>query len=194
MLIIDDKLVSPELLDVHFVCDLDRCKGACCVEGDLGAPLDEDELAILEAIYPKVKPYLPEAGQKAIDIQGHYISHPDGTFTTPLVRGKECAYTVFNDGLAKCGIELAHKDGQVDWLKPISCHLYPIRLKTDPDMEMESIQYDHWHICKAACKLGNKLGVPLYKFLEAPLTRKYGAEFYAKMSEVLEAFDAAQRG
>lgn len=194
MLAIDDKLVSEDLLRVHFVCDLEACKGACCVEGDLGAPLDEDELPILEAIYPAVHPYLTEKSHRAIADQGKFIAHENGTWSTPLVNDRECAYVVVKDGKSLCGIELAHKDGKIDFPKPISCHLYPIRLKNMVMMEMEAINYDRWEICRPACKLGKQLKVPLYKFLKAPLTRKFGADFYNRMAEVLEAFDAAQRG
>ncbi|MEY3442078.1 MAG: hypothetical protein RLZZ519_359 [Bacteroidota bacterium] len=192
MFIIDDKLVSEDLLRVHFVCDLDACKGACCVEGDLGAPLDADELPILEEIYPAVQPYLSEKSQQAIAQQGKYILHEDGSASTTLVNGSECAYVVFKDGMALCGIEMAHKDGKIPFLKPISCHLYPVRLKDMALMEMEAINYDRWDICNAACKLGKQLKMPVYKFLKGPLTRKFGEEFYAKMCETFEAYEAAE--
>ena len=122
MFIIDDKLVSEDLLRVHFVCDLDACKGACCVEGDLGAPLDADELPILDEIYPAVQPYLSEKSQQAIAQQGKYVVDEDGFASTTLVNGKECAYVVFKEGMALCGIEMAHKDGKIPFLKPISCN------------------------------------------------------------------------
>ena len=190
MIAIDDKMVSEDLLRAHFVCDLEACKGACCVEGDLGAPLDDDELPILDEIYPAVAPYLRESSRKAIAEQGRYVTDDDGSSTTTLLKGKECAYVVFQEGKAMCGIELAWKDGKIDFQKPISCHLYPVRLKHMHIMEMEAINYDRWSICAPACKLGVKLKVPLYKFLKAPLTRKFGEEFYNKMSELLEAYGA----
>ncbi|MBL0019161.1 MAG: DUF3109 family protein [Bacteroidetes bacterium] len=193
MFIIDDKLVSEDLLRVHFVCDLDACKGACCVEGDLGAPLDADELPILDEIYPAVQPYLSEKSQQAIAQQGKYIVDEDGFASTTLVNGKECAYVVFKEGMALCGIEMAHKDGKIPFLKPISCHLYPVRLKDMALMEMEAINYDRWDICNAACKLGRQLKMPVYKFLKGPLTRKFGEDFYAKMCETFEAYEAAEK-
>lgn len=193
MFIIDDKLVSEDLLRVHFVCDLDACKGACCVEGDLGAPLDADELPILDEIYPAVQPYLSEKSQQAIAQQGKYIVDEEGFASTTLVNGKECAYVVFKEGMALCGIEMAHKDGKIPFLKPISCHLYPVRLKDMALMEMEAINYDRWDICNAACKLGRQLKMPVYKFLKGPLTRKFGEDFYAKMCETFEAYEAAEK-
>lgn len=193
MFLIEDKLVSEDLLRVQFVCDLEACKGACCVEGDLGAPLDPDELPILDEIYPAVQPYLSEKAQAAIAEQGKYVFQEDGSATTTLVNGRECAYAVFKEGKALCGIEMAHKDGKVPFLKPISCHLYPIRLKNMVLMEMEAINYDRWDICNAACKLGKQLKVPVYQFLKGPLTRKFGEEFYAKMCETFDAYLAAEK-
>jgi hypothetical protein len=188
MIAIDDKLVSEDLLKIHFVCDLEACKGACCVEGDAGAPLDADELATLDAIYPQVAPYLSEASNLAIAEEGRYVTDERGHHTTPLVGGQECAYVVFKDSKALCGIEMAWKDGKIGFQKPISCHLYPVRLKDMKVMEMTAINYDRWHICAPACKMGVALKVPLYKFLKAPLTRKFGEEFYTKMCAILEAY------
>lgn len=193
MLVIDDKLVSEDLLQVQFVCDLEACKGACCVEGDLGAPLDPEELPILEEMYPMVQPYLSEKARRAIADQGKYVLQEDGHATTPLVNGRECAYAVFKDGKALCGIEMAHQDGRTTFLKPISCHLYPVRVKNMVMLEMEALNYERWSICQPACKLGGRLRMPLYKFLKAPLTRKFGEAFYERLSEVLQAYDAAQR-
>jgi Protein of unknown function (DUF3109) len=192
MLVIDDLLVSENLLDVHFVCDLEACKGACCVEGDLGAPLELDELSVLEEIYPLVAHYIPEKARQAIATQGKYIVHADGSATTPLVNGRECVYTVFRDGKAFCGIEMAHRDGKINYLKPISCHLYPIRIKHVVMMQMDALNYDHWHVCRPACKLGTQMRMPLYKFLKSSITRKFGEEFYVKLCEVLEAYKAAR--
>lgn len=194
MIVVDDKLVSEDLVQVKFVCDLDACKGACCVEGDLGAPLEETELPILDEIYAEVQPYLSPKSQAAIAEQGKYVIQEDGAAHTPLVEGRECAYVVFSEGKALCGIEMAQRDGKIEFLKPISCHLYPIRIKNMVMMEMEALQYDRWDICHDACKLGKQLKVPVYKFLKAPLTRKYGEAFYEKLSGVLEAYEAMKRG
>lgn len=193
MIVVDDLLVSEDLLRVHFVCDLEACKGACCVEGDAGAPLEPDELPILDAIYPAVAPYLSETSQRAIAEQGRYVSDGDH-HQTPLVRGKECAYVVFQEGKALCGIEMAWKDGKVPFQKPISCHLYPIRIKQMHIMQMEALNYERWNICSPACTLGKSLKVPVYRFLKAPLTRKYGEAFYDRLCELLEAYDQSLRG
>jgi hypothetical protein len=193
MLLIDEKLVSEDLAEAQFVCDLEACKGACCVAGDMGAPLDADELPVLDAIYPDVMPYLSIHAREAIAEQGKYVIAEDGTATTPLVHGRECAYTVFQEGKAFCGIEMAHRDGKVGFLKPISCHLYPIRIKNLTTIQMEALNYDRWNICQPACTLGKSLRVPLYKFLKAPLTRKFGEAFYQELSAILEAYLEAKR-
>jgi hypothetical protein len=178
---IEDKVLSRDIFEKKFVCDLTACKGACCVEGSSGAPLEEEEIHILEKIYEDVKPFLNKKGIKAIEKQGQWVIDADGDYTTPLVaEEKECAYTIFENGLALCGIEKAFKAGATDYRKPISCHLYPIR--TRKYAKFEALNYDVWHLCEPACACGEKLQVPVYKFLKDALTRKYGEEFY-KMVE-----------
>ena len=184
MIIIGNKLISEDLLDREFVCNLSACKGACCVEGDEGAPLEEQEHKILEEILPAVRPYLTEQGKKAIEEQGPHVPVKEGR-ATPLIENKECAYTVFENGIAKCGIEKAYQKGKVNFSKPISCHLYPIRvLKT---AEFEALNFDKWDICAPACKHGGKLRVPVYKFLRPAIERKWGKGFYAELAEIAEA-------
>jgi hypothetical protein len=180
MLAIGETLVSEELLEKKFVCDLTACKGACCVKGDYGAPLEDNELEVLDKVYPKVKPYLSERGIQAIEKQGKYIRYSRREWVTPLIQGKECAYTVFDNGVAKCGIEKAWLDGKIDFQKPVSCHLYPVRINRMKS-GVDSVNYDRWSICKAACKLGESLKVPVYKFLKAALVRKYGQEWYDQL-------------
>ncbi len=178
MIEIEDKILSRDLFEKKFVCDLNACKGACCVEGSSGAPLTEEEIHILEDIYDEVKPYLPQKGIKAIEKQGHWVIDADGDYTTPLVgEEKECAYTIFENGMALCGIEKAYKEGKIAFKKPISCHLYPIRITQYK--KFEALNYDVWHLCKPACACGEKLQVPVYKFLKEAITRKYGEEFYS---------------
>jgi len=184
MLEIGDKLISDDLFEKRFVCDLSACKGACCIEGDAGAPLDEEELERLDEVYDEVRPYLSEVGQQAIEKQGLFVVDHDGEYVTPLINGAECAYTVFDQaGTAKCGIEQAYRDGKTKWMKPISCHLYPIRLLKLS--EHTALNYHQWPICAPACDCGDKLDVKVYRFLKEPLTRKFGAEFF----EQLEAAD-----
>jgi len=181
-------LISEDILEKKFVCDLERCKGACCVEGASGAPLEKEETIILQEIYPKIRHYLPETGQKAIDEQGTSIVDSDGDHVTPLVDGKECAYTVFDElGVASCGIEKAHRDGVVDFRKPISCHLYPIRI--DHYASFDAVNYHHWPICEAACALGEKLSVPTYRFTKDALIRKYGEKWYRELEVIAEAWE-----
>ncbi|HNP49534.1 MAG TPA: DUF3109 family protein [Bacteroidia bacterium] len=193
MLAIGNTLISEELLEKHFVCDLNACKGACCVKGDYGAPLEDDELDKLDEVYEKVKPYLPETGITAIEKQGKYLLYEKKEWVTPLVKGKECAYTVFEDGVAKCGIEKAYYDGKIKWKKPISCHLYPIRITKNKKTGIEALNYDRWSICKAACKLGDQLKVPVFKFLKESLTRKYGKKWYAELEFAAKEWEARQK-
>ena len=180
MIQIDDKLISEDLFSEEFVCNLAKCKGICCVEGDAGAPLDEDETKILDEIYPKIKSYLRPEGIEAIEEQGTYPLDFEGDLVTPLVNNAECAYVIFDEkGYTKCAIEKAYEDGVIDWQKPISCHLYPIRLKTYPSFV--AVNYERWSICKDACILGRKLQVPVYKFVREALIRKFGEEWYEQL-------------
>ncbi len=181
-------LISEDLFEQRFVCDLNACKGACCVEGSSGAPLEPEEAELIKALWPKIKPYIPEKGQQAVAEFGTSVVDDDGDLVTPLVDGdKECAVTVFDEkGIALCGIEKAWKDGQIPFRKPISCHLYPIRI-TKLKFH-EGLNYHRWPICKPACSCGKKLDVPVYRFLKDALTRKYGAEWYAELEEIHAAW------
>ena len=188
MIQIDDKLISEELFSEEFVCNLAKCKGICCVEGDAGAPLDEDETKILDEIYPKIKSYLRPEGIQAIEEQGIYTLDFEGDLVTPLVNNAECAYVIFDEkGYTKCAIEKAYEDGVIDWQKPISCHLYPIRITEYSNFS--AINYHEWDICSDACTLGKELGVKVYQFLKKPLIRKYGEEFYQTLSEAAEEWE-----
>ena len=189
MLVIDNTLITDEVLEKHFVCDLNACKGACCVKGDYGAPLEDDELEQLDKVYSKVKPYMTPAGIEAVEKQGKYLLYEKKEWVTPLIKGKECAYTFFDEaGVAKCAIEKAYYEGKVKWKKPISCHLYPIRI-TKQKNGLEALNYDKWSICKAACKLGDSLKVTVYKFLKDSLTRKYGKEWYKQLEVAASRID-----
>jgi len=180
MISIDNTLLSDELFEEKFVCDLNACKGECCISGESGAPLDLDELPLIEGVLDKVKPYLNKKGLKAVEKHGAYVLDSDGDYTTTLVgKEKECAFVVFDENkIAKCAIEMAHKDGVIDWQKPISCHLYPIRIT--PHKTYDALNYHRWKICKDACACGVKLNVPVFKFLKTPLIRKYGKAWYNK--------------
>lgn len=182
MIEIDNTLIADDLLEKNFVCDLNACKGECCVAGDAGAPLEQEELKILKDILPKVLPYLTEEGKKAISEKGIYEIDEDGDFVTPLISSgtKPCAFIVYDEKkIAKCGIEQAYLDGKIEFKKPISCHLYPVRLSKSNMYTL--VNYHHWGVCKDACTLGDKLEVQVYKFLKEPLIRKFGAEWFQKL-------------
>jgi len=175
-------IVSEEILEKEFVCNLSACKGACCVDGDAGAPLDEEETKILAEIFPKVKPFLRPEGVKAIEEQGTHVVSDFGELETPLIDGKDCAYVIFDGKTALCGIEQTYNQGIVDWKKPVSCHLYPIRIKEYSDFS--AVNYHKWHICSDACALGEKLGVPVYQFVKEALVRKFGQQWFDELDKV----------
>lgn len=177
-------IVSEEILEKEFVCNLAACKGACCVDGDAGAPLTEEETKILAEIYPKVKTFLRPEGIAAIETQGTSVIGEDGEFETTLIDGADCAYVIFDGKTALCGIEQAYNQGLVDWKKPVSCHLYPIRVKEFSDFS--AVNYHKWHICDDACSLGKELEVPVYKFVKEALVRKFGTEWFAELEKVAE--------
>ena len=181
MIVIQQTLVSEDILDKEFVCNLNACMGACCVEGDEGAFVDEDEKKMLKKVYPIVKEYLTKEGIDAIEKQGYWVTNDEGVLKTPLMKDGPCAYTIWEKGIALCGIEKAFLDKKVKWQKPVCCHLYPIRISKVG--EFDALNYEKWNICKPACKNGKELGVPIFRFVKTALIRKYGEEYY----EALEA-------
>jgi len=180
-------IVSEDVINKDFVCNLNACKGACCVDGDAGAPIEVDETKILEAIYPKVKPFLRQEGIDVIEKQGVYITTEDGEFETPLINGADCAYVIFDEHkTALCAIEEAYNQGEISWKKPVSCHLYPVRVKDYT--EFSAINYHKWQICDDACSLGEELGIPVYKFVKEALIRKFGEDWYSELENVAKTF------
>jgi len=178
-------IVSEDIIDNDFVCNLSACKGACCVDGDAGAPLEKEETQILKELYPKIKPFLRKEGLRAIEKQGVFITTKEGEFETPLVKGADCAYVNFNDeGIAMCAIEEAYNRGEVTWKKPVSCHLYPVRVKDYS--EFSAVNYHKWQICDDACTLGKELQVPIYKFVKEALIRKFGEDWYMELEKVVQ--------
>jgi len=178
-------IVSEDIIEKDFVCNLSACKGACCVDGDAGAPLDKEETKILEKIYPKVKSFLRQEGIDAIEKQGLFITTAEGEIETPLINGADCAYVIFDEhNTALCAIEEAYNQGAITWKKPVSCHLYPIRVKDYS--EFSAVNYNHWHICDDACQLGKELQVPVYKFVKEALIRKFGEDWYLELEKVAE--------
>ncbi len=190
MIEVGNTIISREIFEEEFVCNISKCKGQCCIDGDAGAPLEDEEAEILAAIFPKVRPFLHEKGIEAIENQGtSVIDSFDGEKVTPLIDNEECAYVVFDENrIAKCGIEIAYEEGAVDFIKPISCHLYPIRTKKYRDFE--ALNYDRWPICSDACILGKELKITVLDFLEIPLKRKYGEKWYAECQEIKKALQA----
>jgi len=182
---LDKTIVSEEILEKEFVCNLNACKGACCVDGDAGAPLEKEELVILEEIFPVLKSYLRTEGLQAIEAQGLYTTNEQGEHETTLVNGADCAYVIYDEkNVAMCGIEEAYNQGEIAFKKPISCHLYPVRIKQYS--EFAAVNYDKWEICDDACSLGKELGVPVYKFVKQALVRKFGKEWYSELEKVAD--------
>ena len=179
MIQIEDKILSIDIFKKHFLCDLNTCKGACCVEGDSGAPVTKEEKKILKIIFNKVKPYMRKEGIDSIKKHGITEIDSEGDTTTSLVKNKECSFVVFENGIAKCSIEKAYNEGKINFRKPISCHLFPIRTKKYSNFE--AVNYEEIKICKPACACGSKLKIPLYVFLKDSLIRKYGNKWYSKL-------------
>lgn len=189
MIEIDKTIVSRDLLDKKFVCDLKKCKGICCVEGDSGAPIEKDEIELLEKDIENIFPYLRAEGRKVIEEQGVYVIDWDSEYVTPLINNKECAYAIFDGDIALCGIEKAYLAGATTFRKPISCYLYPVRVKKFN--RFDAVNYDRWDICKPAIENGKNLNVPVYQFLETPLKQKYGEKWYEQLSLVAKELNKA---
>lgn len=180
MIEIDDKIVSIDLLKEYFACDIAQCKGICCVEGNAGAPLEIDEVDTLEEEYSAYKKYMTAEGVKAVEDQGFMVIDSDGDYTTPLVNDAECAYAYSENGVTLCAIEKAWRAGECKFMKPISCHLYPIRLINFANGGV-GLNYHRWSVCRSACANGTKLQIPVYQSLKEPIVRRFGQEFYESL-------------
>ena len=190
---LEKTIVSEEILEKEFVCNLNACKGACCVNGDAGAPLETKELEILEEILPVLKNYLRPEGLQAIQEQGTYTTNEFGEHETTLIDGADCAYVIYDENnVSLCGIEEAYNQGEIDFKKPVSCHLYPIRIKQYS--EFAAVNYDRWEICDDACSLGKELGVPVYKFVKQALVRKFGEKWYTELEKVAKERNNSKEG
>jgi hypothetical protein len=183
MIWIDDSIISDHFRDVFFCCDLQRCKGACCVEGDAGAPLEEEEISMLEDHIEKIKLFMAPKGIKEVEMTGVFDYDSEGKYVTPLVEGKECCFVYFEEDIARCAIEKARQNDMIPFSKPLSCHLYPARISKVG--KKDAINYHKWHICNKALENGFKLKIPLYRFLEDALVRKYGRSWYNKFVKAL---------
>jgi hypothetical protein len=191
MIAIDNILVSDEVIKEQFVCDLNKCKGGCCVDGDAGAPLTKDELDDINEVYETVLPYLNSESKTELERQGRYVYDKEFGWVTPTIGGKICVYGITDaKGIVKCGIEQAYLDGKTSWKKPISCHLFPVRITKSRRGATEYVNYEpREDLCGAACSLGKKLKVPVYVFLKDALTRKYGEDFYDALEATAKHFD-----
>lgn len=188
MVSIEDILISDDIFDKKFVCDLNKCKGGCCVEGDAGAPITRDEANLIEDLYPILKPYLTQEAIELIEEDGAYTFDDEFDIVTPTIDGGICVYGYYDqNGMVKCAIEQAYYDGKTDYKKPISCHLFPIRVVENENFH--ALNYEPQpSLCSPACTLGESLKVPVYQFLKEPLIRKYGEEFYEDLEYTAEEY------
>lgn len=180
MLQIENTIISRDVFEQKFKCDLEKCKGHCCFYGDSGAPLEEEEAQILDEIYPIIEPYMRPEGVQSIQEIGTSMTDKDGDLVTPLIQGKECAYTQVKDGIFLCAIEAAFFDNKIRFRKPISCHLFPVRTKIFKDFT--AVNYEKWNICRDARELGAKEDLSVVDFLKEPLIRKFGKSWFKKVS------------
>lgn len=184
MLIIENTLVADELAECQFCCDYQACKGICCVEGDAGAPLEGDEIEILSSSISELYKVISAEGKAAIESQGIFVYDIEGKKVTPLINGRDCAFLVYKHDVASCAIEIAYKKKKISFQKPLSCHLYPVRVIDYK--EFFAVNYHEWHICKPALKNGKKEGIYLYEFLKVPLIRKFGKDWYEELVKISE--------
>lgn len=187
MLDIQNVLVSLDLAERFFCCDLDSCHGECCIEGDAGAPITKAEYERLKRLTHQVWDNLLPQAQAEIDRSGVGYIDEEGDLVTSIVDGKNCVFTCYGpDGMCQCALEKAYREGKTDFRKPISCYLYPVRITEYP--KFTAVNYHRWKICRPAEKLGRKLGIRLYQFLKEPLTARFGEEWYAELAEACEAY------
>lgn len=182
MIQIGDKIISRDLFEFHFICHLEKCEGNCCVFGDSGAPLEEREVGLIEENLERIKPYMRAEGQRVVNDEGGWVIDSDGDKVTPLVGREECAFVVFEEGIARCSIEKAYDEDSIDFQKPVSCHLYPIRVSRLKNAI--ALNYHQWSICEPARLLGKKEGIPVFRYLKDPISRVYGTEFYDELETV----------
>jgi hypothetical protein len=187
MVEIEDKIISDELFEKKFVCDLQKCKGGCCVEGDSGAPLRSKEIKEIAKNLSVIKSEMSTKGLNAIKNNDFHYLDSDGDKVTKLVDGKECVFVVFDkNNIAKCSIESAYRKNKINFNKPISCHLYPIRIKKYDSFT--AVNVDSWHVCKPACECGTELNVPVFKFLKDAIVRSWGLDFFKHLDSVYNEF------
>lgn len=179
MILVGNCIISDDIKDIEFCCNLDACKGACCIEGDAGAPLLKSELDIISENIKDIIPYLNKESVNDIEKHGFYEYDFTGELCTRLINEKDCVFVVYEGDTAYCGIEKAFREGKLDFIKPISCHLYPIRVVDYG--EFQALNYHKWEICSPALEKGKDLRLPLYKFLKEPLIRRFGDKWYKEL-------------
>jgi len=187
MIIIEKTIISQDFIGSCFSCDLSACSGACCVLGDSGAPLEKHEVRLLKKIYRQIKPFLRKEGIEAIETIGTSTTDIEKDTVTPLINGRECAYVVFENNIAFCGIEKAFLHGAIKFRKPASCHLYPVRIRNLKDYD--AVNYDRWDICEAAIVKGGEEKMPLYLFTREALTIKYGHEWFNLLETAIKSLE-----
>ena len=189
MIQIDDTIISIDCLKEKFCCDLEACQGACCIEGDAGAPVELDEVAEIENALPAVWPMLSASAQAVIDQQGVVYTDEEGDLVTSIVNGRDCVFTCYDEkGCCYCALEKAYREGKTSFYKPVSCHLYPIRL--DKIGDCVALNYNRWNICKMAVLKGQQLNLPVYRFLKEPLIRRFGEAWYKELEAAVEELKA----
>jgi hypothetical protein len=188
MLVHENTLVSLDLIEKDFVCNLSACKGACCVEGESGAPLDEEEINIIADNIDEIKPHMTRKALKLLDKKGFWEKDTDGDLVTNCLDGKACIFAITEGGIYQCSIEKAFNAGKINYKKPISCHLYPIRLANVG--EYKALNYSKWDVCDPACKLGASLQVPVFKFLKDALVRKFGENWYNGLEQIAKEYQS----
>ncbi len=191
MIQIQQTIISDDIFKEHFICDLCKCKGQCCVDGESGAPLEQHEFEDINEILPAIWDDLSSAAQELINEQGIAYTDYDGELVTSIIKGRECVFTYFDEnGVCKCAIDKAYREGRINVQKPISCHLYPIRLKEY--VEFTAVNYHKWSVCEPATVLGREKGLPLFQFLKEPLIRKFGEEWYSEVCEAAKLIEKNQ--
>ncbi|MBN2663776.1 MAG: DUF3109 family protein [Bacteroidales bacterium] len=191
MIQIEDKIISLDLIEECFICDLSACKGICCVDGDSGAPLQIEEVEQIEQSFEKIKKYLSEESLAEIEKQGLFEVDEDGDNVTPCINGGECVYLTKEEGIFKCVFEIAYRKGEIDFIKPISCHLYPIR--TVKYLDFTAVNYEQRDICKAARILGKKENIKVYEFLQEPIIRAYGKDWYNQLDITAKIYETQKK-
>ena len=190
MIAIENIFISDEVVEEQFVCDLHKCKGGCCIDGDAGAPLTNEELEEVNAAIVHVKHLLTKEGQLVIETEGNYTYDREFGWVTPTISNGMCAYgLVDGQGIVKCSFEQVYNEGKIKWKKPISCHLYPIKISKSENTDQEYVNYEPREpMCNPGCALGQKLKVPTYVFLKEAIVRKYGEEFYEVLTQIADQY------